>query len=288
MRAAKYFKWAFLNHWNQLAFWGGVGFAVVSGFPTVLLPLVLAGEIVYLAGLGTHPKFQKYVDAQEAAAARTKGAASSEQTAAALLAQLPRKQVERFEALRDRCRELRQIAEGLRDPHSSATPSLEAMQVAGLDRLLWIYLRMLFTQHQLDRFVRSTSEEAIRQDVRRVEQQVKDLGGAGDEQRQKLRRTLEDNLATYQARLANYQKARDNHELIRHELDRLENKIQSLSEMAVNRQEPDFISSQVDQVASSMMNTEKTMTELQFLTGLTPVEEAAPDLLRRETVKAKR
>ena len=47
----------------------------------------------------------------------------------------------------------------------------------------------------------------------------------------------------------------------------------------MNRQEPDFISGQVDQVASSMLETEKTMNELQFVTGLDTVDDA-PELLR--------
>ena len=40
-------------------------------------------------------------------------------------------------------------------------------------------------------------------------------------------------------------------ELVRLEIDRLENKIISLSELAVNRQEPGYVTSQVDQVAAS-------------------------------------
>ena len=64
------------------------------------------------------------------------------------------------------------------------------------------------------------------------------------------------------------------------EIDRLENKIRSLSEMAINRQEPEYISSEVDHVASSMLDTEKTMNELQFATGLTPVDNEPPELLR--------
>ena len=71
--------------------------------------------------------------------------------------------------------------------------------------------------------------------------------------------------------------------MVKLEIDRLENKIQSLSEMAVNRQEPDFISGQVDQVANSMMETEKTMHELRFVTGLNNVDEA-PALLQGEIV----
>ena len=50
--------------------------------------------------------------------------------------------------------------------------------------------------------------------------------------------------------------------------------------MAVNRQEPEFISGQVDQVATSMLETEKTMNELQFATGLDQLDDEAPELMR--------
>ena len=96
-------------------------------------------------------------------------------------------------------------------------------------------------------------------------------------------RHCEDNLQTSRDRLANLQRARDNYELVKLEIDRLENKIRSLSELAVNRQEPDYISGQVDQVAASMMETEKTMNDLQFVTGLDTVDDA-PELLRGEVI----
>ena len=44
------------------------------------------------------------------------------------------------------------------------------------------------------------------------------------------------------------------------------------------------ISGQVDQVAASMLETEKTMNELQFATGLETVE-ATPELLRDRAVQ---
>ena len=80
---------------------------------------------------------------------------------------------------------------------------------------------------------------------------------------------------------------RANYDLVKLEIDRLENKIRSLSELAVNRQEPDYISGQVDQVAASMLETEKTMNELQFVTGLESVDEA-PSLLQNEISPPKR
>jgi hypothetical protein len=57
--------------------------------------------------------------------------------------------------------------------------------------------------------------------------------------------------------------------------------------LAVNRQEPDYISGQVDQVASSMLETEKTMNELRFVTGLDSVEEA-PSLLQGDITPPQR
>jgi hypothetical protein len=279
---AKYFKSAFLYHWNQLAFLGGLGFAVVSGIPGVVVPLVLAGELLYVTLLGSHPRYQKYVEAQEAQSNREKQSTSAAEVLQRVIAPLPPRAVERFEALRARCLELRQIAVGLKDPGQAGTPlPLEELQLAGLDRLLWTFLRLLFTQHMLERFFQRTNETQIKRDMETLRQRLQRLAeGPDDPQKQKLRKALEDNLETCQARLNNLQKARDNNELVQLEIDRLENKICSLSELAVNCQEPDVLVRQVDQVASSMVQTERTINELQFATGLA-AEEGAPQLVQR-------
>ena len=141
---------------------------------------------------------------------------------------------------------------------------------------------MLYTQFALYRFLKQTSEEQIQADIKRLEDRLSKLKPAGtSEQDDRIRKPLEDNLQTSRDRLANLQRARDNFDMVKLEIDRLENKIQSLSELAVNRQEPDYISGQVDQVASSMMETEKTMNELRFVTGLDTADEA-PSLLQSE------
>ena len=72
--------------------------------------------------------------------------------------------------------------------------------------------------------------------------------------------------------------------MVKLELERLENKIRALSEVAVNRQEPDYISGQVDAAATSMAHTEKTIGDLQSITGLTFVDEQIPQMLERATV----
>jgi hypothetical protein len=66
------------------------------------------------------------------------------------------------------------------------------------------------------------------------------------------------------------------------ELDRIEEKIQALAEVAVNRQDPDFLSSQVDSAADSMRQTEKAVSELQHLTGLADQLQDAPAILETD------
>jgi DNA repair exonuclease SbcCD ATPase subunit len=278
----KYLKAAFVNRWNLLAFLGAGGFALLSGHPDVALPVVVAAELAYLGLLGTHPKFQKSVEAQQAAVRRAETSQSTGQTLQRILKSLPRDMMQRFQDLRQRCLELRQIATDLKQPGDQVVDeTFEQSQLAGLDRLLWIFLRLLYTHFALSRFLQKTDNEAIQQDIERIETRLAQLPPDPQElQQQRIRKTLEDNLATSQERLANYKKAMDNLQLIELQLDQLENRIHSLSEMAVNRQEPDFISSQVDLVATSMVQTEQTMNELRFATGLDAATADTPPLLR--------
>jgi len=280
----KYLKAAFLNHWNLLAFLGGSIFAFLSGQPDIVLPLVIAGEIGYIGLLGTHPKFQKHVEAMEAKEKRSENAVTAEDALRRIRDGLPPDYLSRYEALRIRCRDLRQIALDLRPLSAGgSSASLERMQLAGLDRLLWIYLRLLHTSWSLDRFFQSTGEEGIRADIERLGERLADFDAdPANAKRRKARLALADNLETSRARLANLVKAHENHELIQLEIDRLENKIRTLSEIAVNRQEPDFIAGEVDAVASSMLSTERTMNELHFATGFAADDLVVPELMTSE------
>jgi len=280
-------KAAFLNQWNILLFLGGMGFALMSGQPDVAIPLVLAGEIGYLGLLGTHPKFRRYVEAQAAKAARGEERESSEVAYRRMMNSLPRPLFQRFDSLRKRCTELRQLAMDMRGPGLADEPApLEDFHLSGLDRLLWLYLRLLFTQHSLEQFRSKTDESKIADDIRELEGRLAELQkNPRDLQNQRLIKVIEDNLETSRSRLANYQRVEQNYELVLYEIDRLENKIRSLSELAVNRHEPSYITGQIDQAAESMEQTEKTIGDLQFATGLQSVDEEVPQILRRPSMR---
>ena len=66
MRLGKYLKAAFSYHWNLLAFLGGAAFALISGAPDVLLPVVVAGEIA--GGLAEGERVVAAIDRPEVVA----------------------------------------------------------------------------------------------------------------------------------------------------------------------------------------------------------------------------
>ena len=230
-----YIKTAFVNRWNLLLMAGGMGFAVLSGHPEIGIPLVLAAETAYLGLLGTHPKFQAYVNAQDAKKRRGAVVETGQQTLEKITRALPKHSLERYEKLQKRCRRLGKIASNLKEPTAFDTSSsLESMQTRGLDRLLWVYLRLLFAQHTLDEFKEAVSEESMKDDLEQIEERLKRLGSEDQSPNAiKIRRTLKDNEATINERLENYAQAKSNSLFVMLELERVENKIKSISELSV-------------------------------------------------------
>ena len=270
-----YIKTAFMNHWNLLALGAGLAGGIMVS-PDVALPLVAAAELVYLTSLSIHPKFQSYVNAQahKAGKAQVKGEALER-----IFESLDPRSRSRFEELRRRCRDLQSLAGATRAAESLG--EVATMHNEGINRLLWVFLKLLYSKRSMERFLESTNEESIRADIKKVELRISSLGPAAEDQgdEPKMRRTLEDTLGSAQARLENLLKAQSKHELVELELDRIDAKITSIAEMAVNRQEPDFITSEVDGVAATMEQTERAMGELQFLSGLDASEVVPPSFI---------
>jgi len=94
----------------------------------------------------------------------------------------------------------------------------------------------------------------------------------------RILRSLHDSLATAQLRRENFTKAQSNAEFVAAELDRLENKIQAVTEMAVSHSDPDEMSSRIDAIAEGISQTEQTIRELQTITGMTAADET-PSIL---------
>jgi hypothetical protein len=281
---ANYLREAFLFRWNVLFFAGGVAAAAMTPVAAGLLPLVAAAELTYLAGLISIRRFRAAVDAKVHAAGRTQepAAAAAAPSLVSMLTGLPPDARARFERLHTRCLEMRAIAAGVRGAAGEQPGSAEEIRTPGLDRLLWLFLRLLLSKTALDRFLQATNEREI---AARLEETRKSLTAAQEAQKDKddrVIRSLQDSVANAELRIDNYGRAKKNAQFVTLELDRIEGKIQALAEIAVNRQDPDFISSQVDSAAESMRQTEKAVTELQHLTGLADQLEEPPAILESD------
>jgi len=284
-----YLKEAFLFRWNLLLFLGGTAAAALTPIAGVLLPLVAAGELTYLTGLVSVPRFRAAIDAKTHAAGR--GAATPvaptdpPASLVSMLAGLPVDARTRFERLHARCLEMRGIAAGVRGAAGDRPGSAEEIRTPGLDRLLWLFLRLLLSKAALDRFLATMNEKEI---AARLEELRKNLAAAQTGGDDRVVRSLQDSIAMSELRLDNYGRAKKNADFVSIELDRIEGKIQALAEMAVNRQDPDFLSSQVDSAAESMRQTEKAVSELQHLTGLADQLEEPPAILESDLRKVLR
>jgi hypothetical protein len=276
----EYLKRAFLYRWNLLAFVGGIAASLLSPFPGGALPLVLAAEVAYLGGLVSIPKFRDAIDAQlykEGQQPPPLSGQGNRESLVGIMSSLPPEARRRFEVLRGRCLEMRSIARGVGGHNNPAT---EDLSTPALDRLLWVFLRLLVSQQGLDRFLRSTSDAEIRARIEEIKARL-----ATETADERFKRSLQDSSAAQELRLQNYKKASDNAEFVRLELDRIEAKIMALAESGVNRQDPDALTSQIEGVSESVQSTETAIRELQQITGLVDQMQEPPAILEADLRK---
>jgi hypothetical protein len=277
----QYVKHAFLYPWNLLFFVGGAVLAAMSPRPDAALAIVGGLEIAYLTGLSSIARFRTAIDAKLAARARgdtdsPKATVANQQSLEKILESLPAPALRRFLLLRQRCFEMRSITSGIRGQAEGSSDSAESIRTPALDRLLFLFLRLLVSQNGLDRFLRSTSEKDLDAKLADVRARLETAKAANDE---RVTRSLADSLADAELRLDNYKKAVKDAEFVAIELDRIETKIQALIEMGVSRQDPDYLSHQVTAAAESMQHTEAAVNQLQHLTGLADQVEEPPAIL---------
>ncbi len=276
----RYLREAFTFRWNLL-FFGGATVAAAIVAPDILLPLVAAGELAYLAGLTSLPKFQRAIDARVHAENGELGKLASgardgkpEISLSMTIRSLDPESRRRFLELRQRCGTMHKIAKGVRGQHQPGGIGKDA-RTPGLERLLWVFLRLQVSDKALRSFLAETDEDEISAGLQDLEKRKK---AAEEKGQTRIVNSLTDSIATAMMRLENYRKAEENAHFVEVELDRIEGKIQGLSEMGVSNQDPDYISSQVDAIADGMAHTEEAMRELEYITGLTSETDATPEI----------
>jgi len=276
-RVGAYLKTAFTTRWKLLLFGGGVAAAFISGFPGIVLPLVLAGEVYYLASMLANERFRSAVEAQDAKARRAAEALGAREAYERIRKNLPPALLKRFDQLRDHCLKLVELGGSMRGPDGSG-PDKTALE--SLDRLLWGYLRMIWGASTLSDFLDHTDDGAIRTRIADLERRLAKLP-KDDPGSAQMRAALEDHLKTSQERLDNIDEARRKLDLVAAEIERLEAKIAALAESSVAKRDVTDIAQRVDEVAEGMRKTDETMRQLQLPPELEDLDEP-PAMLREE------
>jgi methyl-accepting chemotaxis protein len=273
-----YLRTAFSTRWNLLFFGAGVAAAFISGVPGVVLPLVAAGEIFYLASMVTNDRFRSAVEAQAAKVKREAEAVNSRQAYERIRKRLPPRLVARFDQLRDHCQKLVELAGSMRGPDGTGP---DGYALESLDRLLWGYLRMIWGAATLNEFLNHTDEGQIRAAVADLERRLSRLPEGGDEETKQLRSALEDHVKTSRERIANIEDAHRKLQVVEAEIQRLESKIAALAEGSVAKRDVKDIATRVDEVAEGMKRTDETMRQLQLPPELEELD-APPQIVREK------
>ena len=275
---------AFLYHWNLLYVGTVVAIGLISGRPDVVFPLAGAIEILYLSILAANPRFQTAAQADKRNGSSREGKENTQPdlpNAEQILQEIGREDRIRFKRLQELCQQLRKISKGLAGDETPDPSHIDAMQLSNLNRLLWIYLKMLYSKTCLEHFFKTINEKEIRAGLENARQRLQMLGpeNEDDQKEAKHRRSLIDIRETLEARLKNHNNARENYDFLQLELERLYAKISGIVELGVNRQDAASVSTEIDVVSSSLIQTEKTIKELESITGFSFADEQPPVFL---------
>lgn len=136
------------------------------GFVRELRPIWIFGaalEMVYLYFLASNARFQKMVDAEDLAAEREDPALQRQR----LTQQLAKPARDRLAGLERKCSSAIDIAH-----RNGAEPYATQSQKDGLDRLGWIYLKLLLARQMLNSHEQTTGETSVRIQLEKLQTEL--------------------------------------------------------------------------------------------------------------------
>ncbi|HEX7262207.1 MAG TPA: hypothetical protein VF258_10365, partial [Luteolibacter sp.] len=161
-------KRAFTWHWHLLGLGAGAAVAVLSGAPLVCLPFLAAAELGYLGFLGLNPRFQNVLKGQRKVPPPLP--VDPTRRFQQLMAFLNPADAERFETLRDRCMQLLNLRRSMGEKEGSS--DVDDFRGESLDRMLWLFLKLLHQRSGLERFLGATRREQIELELKSASQQL--------------------------------------------------------------------------------------------------------------------
>lgn len=251
-------KRAFRWHWHLLGFAAATGAALLSGDPGMWLPVVAAGEVAYMGMLGLNPRFQAILKLENRRREAV-GAVDPALRFQQLMSFLSPADVNRFQVLHQRCSELLDLRRRMdsREGESGA----DHFRGESLDRMLWLFLKLLHQRSGLERFLGATHRPAIEAELHTAEDQLnasRERDKAAGLPESRLTSSISERMATIRERLENYRKAAESLELVSAEIDKTEQQITHLCEVGMTMRDSAGLSVQIDSISESLQSSEVT------------------------------
>ena len=269
-------KRAFTWHWHLLGLGTGLAVAVASGAPMLWLPFLLAAEAGYLGFLGFNPRFQNVLKGQQKLPPPLP--VDPRQRFQQLMDFLSAADVQRFDSLRRRCAELVDLRRSMATKDGSF--GVEDFRGESLDRMLWLFLKLLHQRSGLHKFLGATQRQQIEADLQSADEQLasaQERDKAAGLPESRLSVSIRDRVTTIKERLDNHRQAEDNLELVSAEIDKTEQQITRLCELGMTTSDSADLSTQIDAISQSLQSSEKIFSQNSY--SQICDDEAPPPLL---------
>lgn len=243
-----------------------VGGVVVLGLanPAVWL-LGASAEVAYLALVSSDERFQKWVRAMEAASQSTDQTARQE----AMLSGLSDKRQARYRELERRCAEMLSTAR-----RSGSSLGMEQPLTESLNRMVWVFLRLLVSSQVLETHLRQNSREVLDNEISGYERQYEEA--SQDPGRERIARSLAGTLELARKQRENLESAYENAQFIQAELLRIEQQVKLMIQEATLSSNVASLTGRVDEVMQSFTQTQDWMRANAQILGSVEVEVDEP------------
>jgi hypothetical protein len=248
-------KEAFNIQYNWIALGGAAAFALVTG---TAIPIALAGglELMYLAVVSQHPRFQRLVRSWKFAEEQK----LHEQKLGEMLRSLPADLQGRYIKLAEVCRSIRGNFSQL-----SSTSQIFVQQMdARLEGLLHGYARLLSAAFQQRQYVKTTDPDSITREIAALQQHL----NSDPPRVQDINKRRVEILSK---RLEKYQKINENRQVVDAQCSAVEDVLQLVRDQSVTMRDPQQVSDQLANLVHDVEQTEQTVQQVESIfSGLTP------------------
>ncbi|HZU31847.1 MAG TPA: hypothetical protein VFB79_12075 [Candidatus Angelobacter sp.] len=250
-----YVKEAFNIQYNWIALGGAAAAALVSG---TAIPLILASglELMYLAVVSQHPRFQRLVRSWKFADEQKQ----NEQKLSDMLRSLPPDMQGRYIKLAEVCRSIRANFSQL-----TSTSQIFVQQMnSRLDGLLHGYVRLLSAALQQRQYVKTTDPDAIKKEIAALQQRLQT-----DPPR--VQEINKRRIEILSKRLEKYEKINENRQVVDAQCSAVEDVLQLVRDQSVTMRDPQQVSDQLASLVHDVEQTEQTVQQVESIfSGLTP------------------